>query len=90
MNSQHDGDDGDGKPTLARLRLLPPPQQDPARAARTLRRARGGFLQYARGDGSAFWQRVGRLYFTAEPVLAASLAVIYLGWAVDTLTQLWR
>ena len=80
----------DGNKPLEQLRALPPPLQDPLQAARGHRRARASFIQQAQGGRSAVLQRLGRLYFSAEPVLAASVAIVYLGWAMDTLASLWR
>jgi hypothetical protein len=69
------------------LRGLPLPPQDPATSARSLRRARGVFLrQHDLSVPERFWN----LYLRAEPVLAASIVVVYLGWAVDTVSGLLR
>ena len=82
MNDPHDPPE--------RLRTLAPPAQDPAAFARGHRRARAIFLQQHPDHPLTIVDRVWRVYFTAEPVLAASIAVVYLGWTFDTLASLWR
>jgi hypothetical protein len=82
-------DAGDPNDTLAGLRALPRPVQDAAIAAATLRRARAAFLR-AHAHPPSFVERVGGLYLRAEPILVASIAVVYLGWACETVASLWR
>jgi hypothetical protein len=71
----------------ARLHQLPPPTQDPAIAARSLRHARALYLATHQSDLPA---RLWRIYLGAEPVLVASIAVVYLDWAFRALASLWR
>jgi hypothetical protein len=74
----------------AQLNRLPPPIQDPAIAARSLRSARAVFLAQNASAAFPVLGSLWRFYLGAEPILVASVAVIYLGWAWSTLTSLWR
>jgi hypothetical protein len=74
----------------AQLARLPSPIQDPTVAARSQRRARALFLAQHRAAEFPVLGRLWRLYLGAEPILVASIAVIYLGWAWGTLASLWR
>jgi hypothetical protein len=75
---------------VEQLRALPPPVQDPTAANRSLRRARAVFLQQHDLANLPLPDRFWHLYVRAEPLLAASLGIVYLGWAIDTLSSLWR
>jgi hypothetical protein len=75
---------------IANLRALPAPVQDLAASAKTLRRARALFLRQHADPTAARFASIGRLYLRAEPILVGSIAVVYLGWACDTLASLWR
>ena len=74
---------------LHALGELPPVPQDPEVLQRIHRQARAVFLRAARP--SLGWVgRLDRLYFSAEPGLALSIAVAYLGWALAMVAELHR
>jgi hypothetical protein len=75
---------------MDRLRALPVPPQDSLAHARGLRRARARLQQHQPGGAAGILDRAWRLYLRAEPVVVTSMAVIYLGWAWEALTSLWR
>ena len=78
-------------PLLGALRALPQPAQDRARATRTHERARRLFLaQAGQGPVGRWRMRLARLYRHAEPLLAASIVILYLGWAFETAAWLFR
>jgi hypothetical protein len=84
------GEAGQAGGVLDQLRGLPPPVQDPVIAARALGRARALFLRQAQPPEFPRLARLWRVYLGAEPLVAASAVVIYLGWAWGTLASLWR
>jgi hypothetical protein len=75
---------------LADLGALPAVAPDPAAEKRIHRRARGLFMRHAALRESPWLRALGRLYFRAEPALAASVVILYLGWAIQTVIWLKR
>jgi hypothetical protein len=75
---------------LAELGALPALAPDAAAEGRIHRRARGLFLRQAALRESRWLTALGRFYFRAEPALAASVVVLYLGWAIQTVIWLKR
>jgi hypothetical protein len=90
MSTYEDGKDDEKDGLLSELGALPAPPADPGAAARTHRRARAAFLRHARLRERPWLVAIGRLYFRAEPALAASVVVLYLGWAIQTVIALKR
>jgi hypothetical protein len=71
---------------LARSPALAP--TPPPMAASTA--ARVACSAHAALRESRWLSALGRLYFRAEPALAASVVVLYLGWAIQTVIWLKR
>ena len=92
-DDDHDHE-GQGEALLTRLHALPRPQPSAMASARSLRRARQTFLTStppARpGMAAQVTAHLMRLYARAEPALAATLVLAYLGWALEAVRTITR
>jgi hypothetical protein len=75
---------------LDELGALPALAPDAAAEGRIHRRARALFVRHAQLRERPWLSALGRLYFRAEPALAASVVTLYLGWAIQTIIALKR
>ena len=93
-NGNDDDDDRAERALLQRLQALPRVLPAPEASARIHGRARRLFLSWAPtapGTGTgALRVRLSRLYARVEPALAATVVVIYLGWAIETVLAIKR
>ena len=75
-NREHETDD-----VLAQLASLPTPTLASETASRQQRRARAAFVRVSERAKHPLWDRLVRAYNVFEPVMAASVASVYLMWA---------